>query len=68
MINDTLAKEYQSFLYGLFQTKIFKIEGVSIKNSDGIIEEHIPKSELMDKAIEVLNELGKNLDEDERLK
>lgn len=65
---DTIAKEYQSLLYGLFQEKIFKVESVSMKNDDGMIEDYIPKSVLMDNSIEILNALGELMSEDERLK
>jgi len=63
----TLAEEYQQLAYGLFQEKLFRLEGESMTTKDGIIEEYISKSELIENAIEVLNEFGKLMASDRRL-
>ena len=63
----TLAEEYQQLAYGLFQEKLFSLEGKSMPTKDGIIEEYILKSELIENAIEILNEFGKLMASDRRL-
>jgi|GEM_PF-5482385 len=64
---NTLAEEYQNLLYSLFQKDLFSLEGIRMKNKAGLDEEFISKSEFMDSAISVLNELGKLMSTDERL-
>ena len=52
-----IAKEYQNLLYSLFNEKLFRMEGTSLENKEGYMEEYIPKSDFIDSAIEILNEL-----------
>lgn len=63
----TLAEEYQQLAYALFQQSLFSLEGTSMKTKEGFIEEFIPKSEMVEKAIEILNEFGRLMASDRRL-
>lgn len=67
MEKNTLAEEYQNLLYGLFQEKLFRLEGQNMSTEKGLIEEFIAKSDLIESAIEVLNEVGKLMASDRRL-
>jgi len=67
MKTDTLAKEYQALIYGLFQEKLFSLDGVQMDDAQGIPETYIPKSIMMDKVVELLNELGRAIATDRRL-
>ncbi len=64
----TLAQEYQNLLYSLFQKKLFNIDGITMKNKKGLNEEFVSKTEFMDCAISIVNELGELIATDERLK
>jgi len=64
---NTLAEEYQNLLYSLFQKGLFSLEGVKLKNKQGLDEEFISKTEFINSAISVLNELGELMSTDERL-
>lgn len=63
----TLAEDYQQLAYGLFQEKLFSMDGLSMNSKDGLIEEFIPKSQMIEKAIEVLNDFGELMATDRRL-
>jgi len=63
----TLAQEYQALLYGLFQEKMFTLEGVKMDDAHGIPEEYIPKSLVIEKAVELLNEVGEMIATDRRI-
>lgn len=63
---NTLAQEYQQLAYALFQENLFNMEGFEMKGKQGIIEEFIPKSEMLEKAIEILNEFGRLMASDKR--
>jgi hypothetical protein len=67
MDKQTLAKEYQTLLYGLFQEKLFNLEGVKFPDETGCSDDYILKSTLIDNAVEVLNELGTLMAADKRL-
>jgi len=63
----TLAQEYQAILYGLFQEKLFNIEGcIQLGDNDGIPEPYVPKALVVERGIEILNEIGKILVVDRR--
>ena len=64
---NTLAEEYQNLLYSLFQKGLFSLEGIRLKNEKGLDEEFISRTEFIDSAISVLNELGELMSTDERL-
>jgi len=64
----TLTQEYQQLLYSLFQQYLFSLEGTQLKGVNSINEEFISKSEIIEKSVELLNELGKLMSEDRRLK
>lgn len=66
MVKDTISQEYQRLLYGLFREKLFNMEGQTLENEQGLLEEYIPKSEFIDNAVEILNEFGKLMSEDRR--
>lgn len=69
MSGNTLAKQYQELLYSLFTANIMGLEGDSKLNSEtGMMDTYVAKSELLDAFINVLNEFGKTMAEDERLK
>jgi hypothetical protein len=63
----TLAQEYQQLAYALFQENLFSLEGMEMESKEGLIEEFIPKSEILEKAIETLNEFGRLMASDRRL-
>ena len=63
----TLAEDYQQLAYALFQEKLFSLEGLTMEGKEGLIEEFIPKSEMIEKAIEVLNAFGELMATDGRL-
>lgn len=63
----TLAQEYQALMYGLFQEKLFSLEGIKMDDPHGIPEEYIPKSIVIEKAVELLNEVGQIIASDRRL-
>ena len=62
----TLAEEYQQLIYGLFKQGLFSMNGLTMENKEGLIEEFIPKSEFIEKSIEILNEFGRLLASDRR--
>jgi len=63
----TLAQEYQQLAYSLFQKYLFNLDGVKMKGPDSLETEFISKAELLDKSIELLNELGQLIADDRRL-
>jgi len=63
----TLAEDYQQLAYALFQEKLFSMSGMTMEDKKGLIEEFIPKSEMIEKAIEVLNKFGSLMATDRRL-
>lgn len=67
MDKQTLAKEYQTLLYGLFQEKLFNLEGVKLSDETGCSDDYILKSTIIDGAVEILNEIGELMSTDKRL-
>jgi hypothetical protein len=64
-----IAKDYQTFLYGLFNKNINSLGGSSdINKETGMMDTYIAKSELLDALITVLNEFGETMAKDERFK
>lgn len=68
MVKQTLAKEYQTLLFSLFQKNLFNLDGITKTNPNGMQEEYIPKSIMVESAILILNELGELIDSDGRFK
>ena len=68
MPKNTLAQDYQDLLYQLLNTEIMTLDGKTEVDDSGRVETYIAKSELLDAFITVLNEVGKTMSEDKRLK
>ena len=62
----TLAQEYQTLVFELFQTHILSLDGPIMNNDDGIPVVHVSKEMLADKILLLLNEIGDKLASDER--
>lgn len=66
MSKQTLAQEYQTYLYGLFQTHLMNLDGPLMLNDEQMPVIHVSRDVLMDKLLLVLNEFGESLNSDER--
>lgn len=65
----TLAQEYQTLLYGLFQQHLLNLEGPVLTDPETqqpIV--HVSKDVMLDKVLLVLNEFGEAVKNDERFK
>lgn len=62
----TLAQEYQQLIVGLFREHLFSLEGINMETKEGVQETFVSKSEIIEKGVEILNELGKLMASDRR--
>ena len=64
IISKTKVQLIQKLVYDLFQQIILKSEGVILPGEEGLPEEFIAKSVIVDKLIIFLNTLGDELEKD----
>lgn len=58
MDGKTKVQKEQEYLYLLFKEHILSLDGISLKDSDGVPKEYISKEDLMDAIIKFLNVYG----------
>lgn len=61
LVPQTNIQEIQKTLYDLFSTHIFTLDGVDMQIEGELPEHFIPKSLMVEKLLQVLNELGAKL-------
>lgn len=66
-MSDHIVKDYQNLLYHLIQEQVMSLQGV-LMETEGRPEYYLPKDEVVDRLIIVLNQFGENMASDERLK